>query len=361
MLPGHEEPTVVREPGQEEPTRATQTGQNADIWNDPVDRAEHGFMLYAIYLDASTTHSRFRSLRKRLTSCTQTQTPFHKVVKLIGTDINIETLHRRFPRAILGHDSSTDEWIVKFMPSGAYGIAANLLVTEIVDRYREENNTSMSAVCYPSGTRNKTHEDPVFRLTPTRSKQADQSFCSVQRSVESPPVAVVEAGESRTQLVDDACWWLQSGGVNLVILIILGPQTLTVEMWVRTTAAGDLGSFASLRGSPLVYPRLVLGDNSLVLPLSIRYADLGIQTTNNLKNNTLVVPMDRWANGGPQLCGRTWDEDIPRSLLFTAICRSNGTRSILMKKSKFDVPAFEAHFSLNSGRIELIQSTFNRD
>jgi hypothetical protein len=83
--------------------------------------------------------------------------------------------------------------------------------------------------------------------------------------------------------------------VNLVILIILGPQTLTVEMWVRTTAAGDLGSFASLRGSPLVYPRPVLGDNSLVLPLSIRYADLGIQTTNNLKNNTLVVPMDRWA------------------------------------------------------------------
>lgn len=165
--------------------------------------------------------------------------------------------------------------------------------------------------CYPHP--DKTHEDPVFRLTQTRSKQADQSLCSVQRSVESPPVAVMEAGESRTQLVDDACWWLQSGGVswfplsftliqiliarqvNLVILIILGPQTLTVEMWVRTTAAGDLGSFASLRGSPLVYPRPVLGDNSLVLPLSIRYADLGIQTTNNLKNNTLVVPMDRWA------------------------------------------------------------------
>ncbi|KAJ7860578.1 hypothetical protein B0H14DRAFT_2576550 [Mycena olivaceomarginata] len=38
----------------------------------------------------------------------------------------------------LGHDSSTDEWIIKFMPSSAYGIAANLLVTEIVDRYREE-------------------------------------------------------------------------------------------------------------------------------------------------------------------------------------------------------------------------------
>ncbi|KAJ7861117.1 hypothetical protein B0H14DRAFT_2576259 [Mycena olivaceomarginata] len=165
-----------------------------------------------------------------------------------------------------GHDSSTDEWIIKFMPSSAYGIAANLLVTEIVDRYREENNTSMSTVCYPSGTRNKTHEDPVFRLTPTRSKQADQSLCSVKRSVESPPVAVVEAGESRTQLVDDACWWLQSGSVNLVILITVG-----------------------------VYPRPVLGNNSLVLPLSIHYADLGIQTTNNLRNNTLVVPMDRWA------------------------------------------------------------------
>ncbi|KAJ7877375.1 hypothetical protein B0H14DRAFT_2567746 [Mycena olivaceomarginata] len=50
------------------------------------------------------------------------KTPFHKAVKLTGTEIESK-LREFYPKAILGHDSSTDEWIVKLMPSGAHDVA----------------------------------------------------------------------------------------------------------------------------------------------------------------------------------------------------------------------------------------------
>ncbi|KAJ7773763.1 hypothetical protein B0H14DRAFT_3589076 [Mycena olivaceomarginata] len=151
----------------------------------------------------------------------------------------------------------------------------------------------MSAICYSSGTQ-------TFRLTPTRNKQADQSFCSVVRPINSPPVVVVEVGvsESRTRLIDDACWWLESGHVNLVILIIIRksePQSLRVELWERQpnlrpsrTAAARLW-LGSPRGQPVMYPRPVQGAKAVVPPLVIPYADLEI----NLPNS-LIVPLDNW-------------------------------------------------------------------
>ncbi|KAJ7880573.1 hypothetical protein B0H14DRAFT_3858059 [Mycena olivaceomarginata] len=97
----------------------------------------------------------YGDLAKELKSCVKLEIPFHKAVKVTGT--NIETkLRKLFPNAILGHDSSIDEWIVKLMPSGAHGVAANLLMAEIVDQYRVANTTNMSAVCYSSGTQRIT-------------------------------------------------------------------------------------------------------------------------------------------------------------------------------------------------------------
>ncbi|KAJ7906425.1 hypothetical protein B0H13DRAFT_1880580 [Mycena leptocephala] len=174
-------------------------------------------------------------LVKELKSCAELEIPFHKAVKVTGADIETE-LRKLFPNSILGHDSSTAEWIVKLMPSGAHDVAADLLMWEIIDQYRVANNTNMSAVCYSSGTQSSSKASvPSY---PTRNKQANQSFCSVARPANSPPVVVVEVGvsESRTRLVDDARWWLESGHVNLVILIIIrksAPQSLHVELWER--------------------------------------------------------------------------------------------------------------------------------
>ncbi|KAJ7939144.1 hypothetical protein B0H13DRAFT_2300891 [Mycena leptocephala] len=220
-----------------------------------------------------------KALTKELRSCVKSATPFHKAVRVVGTDV--EKKLRLFPNAILGHDSSTNEWIVKLMPSGAHDVAANLLMAEIVNQYQVANNSNMSAVCYPSGTQ-------TFRLTPTRSKQADQSFCSVARPLNSLPVVVVEVGvsESRTQLVHDACWWLESGHVNLVILIIVRkapPQSLQVEIW----EIGDNSSPSRRQSIP--YPCPLQGLAATVPPLVIPYVDLEI----NLPN-ALLVPMHNW-------------------------------------------------------------------
>ncbi|KAJ7930337.1 hypothetical protein B0H13DRAFT_2309816 [Mycena leptocephala] len=145
----------------------------------------------------STTELKLlKALTKELRSCVKSATPFHKAVKVIGTDI--EKKLRLFPNAILGHDSSTDEWIVKLMPSGAHDVAANLLMAEIVNQYWVANNSNISAVCYPSGTQ-------TFRLTPTRSKQADQSFCSVARPLNSLPVVVMEVGVSESPTITSQC------------------------------------------------------------------------------------------------------------------------------------------------------------
>ncbi|KAJ7803283.1 hypothetical protein B0H14DRAFT_2613580 [Mycena olivaceomarginata] len=95
----------------------------------------------------------YGDLAKELKSCVKLEIPFHKAVKVTGT--NIETkLRKLFPNAILGLDSSTDEWIVKLMPSGAHDVGANLLIAVIVDQYRVEKTTptclpfAIPVVCY---------------------------------------------------------------------------------------------------------------------------------------------------------------------------------------------------------------------
>ncbi|KAJ6575532.1 hypothetical protein B0H10DRAFT_2104150 [Mycena sp. CBHHK59/15] len=206
------------------------------------------------------------SIVKELKSCVKLETPFHKAVKVTGTDIETK-LRKLFPNAILGHDSSTDEWIIKLMPSGARDVAANLLMGEIIDQYRVANNTNMSAVCYSSGTQ-------TFCLTPTRNKQADQSFCSVAgRSTHLLSSSWRSGCPNHVRTLDDACWWLESGRAANP----RPPRTAAACLWVVPT------------GPPILYPRPVQGANAAVPPLVIPYADLEI----NLPN-ALIVPMDNW-------------------------------------------------------------------
>ncbi|KAF8216586.1 hypothetical protein K438DRAFT_1797494 [Mycena galopus ATCC 62051] len=181
------------------------------------------------------------------------------------------------------------------MPSGAHNMAANLLMAEIVTQYQVANNSNMSTVCYPSGTQ-------TFCLTPTRNKQADQSFCSIARPLNSLPVTVVEVGvsESRTQLVNDACWWLETGHAsqfsNPDHCAQIPPQSLQLELWERHAnplpahMAAALTWVGCQRGQPIMYAQPLQGFNvPAVPPLVIPYVDLEI----NLPN-ALIVPMDNW-------------------------------------------------------------------
>ncbi|KAJ7915731.1 hypothetical protein B0H13DRAFT_1871851 [Mycena leptocephala] len=114
-----------------------------------------------------------KALTKELRSCVKSATPFHKAVRLVGTDV--EKKLRLFPNAILGHDSSTNEWIVKLMPSGAHDVAANLLMAEIVNQYQVANNSNMSAICYPSGTQKITKDQRSVLPLREASKQTKAS------------------------------------------------------------------------------------------------------------------------------------------------------------------------------------------
>jgi hypothetical protein len=71
-----------------------------------------------------------------------------------------------------------------------------------------------------------------------RNKQADQSFCSVARPVHSPPVVVVEVGvsESRTRLIDDARWWLESGHVSFFFFCVL----IRSSDWLSKNGSTDI-------------------------------------------------------------------------------------------------------------------------
>ncbi|KAJ7227476.1 hypothetical protein GGX14DRAFT_630120 [Mycena pura] len=249
------------------------------------------------------TARNMEALLEELGSCAELGIAYHKVRKLIGVDVE-KKIRKLFPKIMsvmsfmfvsslqyflseplsLGHDSSKNEWIIKLMPSGPHNVASRELVLRITTQYQNANHSKIMDVCVASGSE-------MFQLSPTRTKQADESFCSRARPPGSLPVVVIEVGvsEGHTQLVNDAKWWLETGEVNLVIIVVIdkdSPQSVKIELWERlpnpraqrtiSTAHSWIGR---QRGPTMDYPRPVQGVPTVALPLVIPYADLGI---NNL-------------------------------------------------------------------------------
>ncbi|KAJ6621851.1 hypothetical protein B0H10DRAFT_1945109 [Mycena sp. CBHHK59/15] len=247
--------------------------------------------------EVETIFVTLEALKARLADSVKRKSPLHLKAKTNTTFTDLESLREINANIRIGYDSATEDLIVKYMPSACYEVSSAELVSLVTDQFRLAQNRPFREVGTMCGTATQ-------KLSETRTKQGDQGIFSCARPPGAKPTVVIEVGvsETYTELKEDAHWWLETGQVNLVILIIIAntpPQSVGIELWEpappprgppHTGAAGRVVS-ATRRGPRLEYPPTGTAPN-----LIIRYADIDIP---NL-DGELVLPMSDWRE-------RVWD------------------------------------------------------
>ncbi|KAJ7754532.1 hypothetical protein B0H16DRAFT_747146 [Mycena metata] len=232
-----------------------------------------------------------KSVRNDLQRAVKSETPLHYGVRIEAEWEQVEkALTRCSKRVRLGHDAQTQELILKYMPSLVHETATQVLTNLISMEYYTQQQHNILQHCTPCGATR-------YKLNSKRVKEPNQSFSSNARQIDALPMFVIEVGvsESYTQLKRDADWWLETGDVHIVILVIVqsaASKALSIEIWESTPSpqppgAGDVPAFvARLRSGRLEYLQ-GQGAPSLVL----NYADLGIPNI----PGALTVPMAEWS------------------------------------------------------------------
>ncbi|KAJ7153479.1 hypothetical protein C8R43DRAFT_1002171 [Mycena crocata] len=233
-----------------------------------------------------------KGVLKAVSTAVESGTPIHLNIRISSGWEAIQKLQEKYPRLRLGYDRDTHEFLIKYMPSAPHERATGMLSISISDYFLLQQQQSIMAHCCHGGTTR-------FKVSERgRLKEADLCYMSNLRPEGALPALVVERGVSETykQLKRDCAWWLETGEVKLVILIIVKRSAisqLSIELWQpipnsqlpRAHSKYIRPNIPQQRGHRLVYLR-----GQPAPPLVLDLADFGI-----VDGGILTIPMDTWS------------------------------------------------------------------
>ncbi|KAF7374673.1 hypothetical protein MSAN_00352300 [Mycena sanguinolenta] len=195
-------------------------------------------------------------------------------------------------------DSVTKCFLAKYMPTTIHEKAKSCFGPAFTEAFSATTNLPFMEYGDLGGS-------ATVKLSPTRTKEADESVCSNTRQVSDCPVLAMEVGvaDSRTKLIIAAGWWLESN-TNIVLIVIADrkEKKLVMERWQRDTSPPPKALRTPMKPAPVSVETVVLQDpfetpleeyRTPTISLPWELLELGLPSPYTSGN--LVVDLTRWS------------------------------------------------------------------